>query len=294
MILCFSEIIKGLLHLLRHIRYIHTGRDKQLPNLDRVQPQLICNGLQRHPRFIKHNSRIHQLPQDLPVIILRLRFPAAAARLSWFIRSFLTHRSQNQLIHFEGHLAAIYQNMQFLLINTVTQHFIRRMDTLLPMWKRWISLLLIDQLPVQRFYVVKIIFYCLTKYHLFHLPLLMQLQRQSVRVMKKRHLLAGKIIHTDRLTFDSDLRQLFHRLLHALHTESKMTQTTSLRTAHPLRWIWFCKDLQLRVLIHTQIQLPVPALRTIVFSDNGEAKLVYVEILCGFVVGYDDSDVVYF
>ena len=29
MILCFSEIIKGLLHLLRHIRYIHTGRDKQ-------------------------------------------------------------------------------------------------------------------------------------------------------------------------------------------------------------------------------------------------------------------------
>ena len=105
MILCFSEIIKGLLHLLRHIRYIHTGRDKQLPNLDRVQTQLICNSLQRHPRFIKHNSRIHQLPQDLPGIILRPRFPAAAARLSWFIRSFLTHRSQNQLIHFEGHLA---------------------------------------------------------------------------------------------------------------------------------------------------------------------------------------------
>lgn len=122
----------------------------------------------------------------------------------------------------------------------------------------------------------------------------MQLQRQSVRVMKKRHLLAGKIIHTDRLTFNPDLRQLFHRLLHTLHTESKMTQTTSLRTAHPPRWIWFCKNLQLRVLIHTQIQLPVPALRTIVFTDNGEAKLVYVEIFGGFVVGYDDSDVVYF
>ena len=42
------------------------------------------------------------------------------------------------------------------------------------------------------------------------------------------------------------------------------------------------------MLIHTQIQFPVPALRTVVFSDNGEAKLVYVEILCGFVVGYDD------
>ena len=48
------------------------------------------------------------------------------------------------------------------------------------------------------------------------------------------------------------------------------------------------------MLIHTQIQFPVPALRTVVFSDNGEAKLVYVEILCGFVVGYDDCDVVYF
>lgn len=105
MILCFSEIIKGFLHLLRHIRYIHTSRDKQLPNLDRIQPQLICNSLQRHPGIIKHNSRIHQLFKDLPGIILRLRFPAATARPSWFIRSFLTHRSQNQLIHFEGHLA---------------------------------------------------------------------------------------------------------------------------------------------------------------------------------------------
>lgn len=124
--------------------------------------------------------------------------------------------------------------------------------------------------------------------------LLMQLQRQSVRVMKKRHLLTGKIIHTDRLTFDPDLRQLFHRLLHTLHTKSKMTQTTSLWTAHPLRWIWFCKNLQLRMLIHTQIQLPVPALRTVVFSDNGKAKLVYVEIFGGFVVRYYDGNVVYF
>lgn len=218
MILCFSEIIKGHLHLLRHIRCIHTGRDKQLPNLDRVQPQLICNGLQRHPGIIKHNRRIHQLLKDLPGIILRLRFPAATSGPSWFIRSFLTHRLQNQLIHFEGHLAVICKYIQFLLTNTVMQHFIRRMDTFLPMWKRWITLLLIDQLPVQRFYVVKILFYCLTKYHLFHLPLLMQLQRQSVRVMKKCHLLAGKIIHTDRLTFDSDLRQFLHRLLHTLHT----------------------------------------------------------------------------
>ena len=72
MILCFSEIIKGLLHLLRHIRYIHSCRDKKLPNLDRVQTQLICNSLQRHPRFIKHNSRIHQLLKDLSGIILRL------------------------------------------------------------------------------------------------------------------------------------------------------------------------------------------------------------------------------
>ena len=170
MILCFSEVIKGLLHLLRHIRCIHTSRDKQLPNLDRVQPQLICNSLQRHPLFIKHNSRIHQLLQDLPGIILRLRFPAATSGPSWFIHSFLTHRSQNQLIHFEDHLAATCQNIQFLLINTVMQHFIRRMDTFLPMCKRWITLLLIDQLPVQRFYVVKIIFYCLTKCHLFQSP----------------------------------------------------------------------------------------------------------------------------
>ena len=50
----------------------------------------------------------------------------------------------------------------------------------------------------------------------------MQLQRQSIRVMEESHLLAGVIIHADWLTFNPYLRQLIHRLLHAIHAERKM------------------------------------------------------------------------
>ena len=85
----------------------------------------------------------------------------------------------------------------------------------------------------------------------------MQLQRQSVRVMEESHLLAGVIIHTNWLTFNSDLRQLIHCLVHALHVECKVTQTAGLRAIHTLRRILLCKNLQLCVLIDTQIQLPV-------------------------------------
>ena len=46
----------------------------------------------------------------------------------------------------------------------------------------------------------------------------MQLQRQSIRVMEESHLLSSIIVNTNRLTFNAYLRQLIHRLLHALHT----------------------------------------------------------------------------
>ena len=48
------------------------------------------------------------------------------------------------------------------------------------------------------------------------------------------------------------------------------------------------------MVIDTKIQLPVLALRAVVFSDDRESQLVYIEILCGFIVRYDDCDVVYF
>ena len=53
--------------------------------------------------------------------------------------------------------------------------------------------------------------------------LFMQFQRQSIRVMEESHLLAGIIIHTDRLTFNANFRQFSDRLLHAIHAERKMT-----------------------------------------------------------------------
>ena len=52
--------------------------------------------------------------------------------------------------------------------------------------------------------------------------LLMQLQRQSVRVMKESHLLAGIIINPNRLTVNTGLCQFFHRLFHTVYAERKM------------------------------------------------------------------------
>ena len=93
----------------------------------------------------------------------------------------------------------------------------------------------------------------------------MQLQRQSVRVMEEGHLLAGIIVNTDWLTFNPNLCQFFHCLLHAVNAERKMTQPTGLRAIHTLRRIFLSKNLQLRVFIDTKIQLPVLALRAVVF-----------------------------
>ena len=122
----------------------------------------------------------------------------------------------------------------------------------------------------------------------------MQLQRPTVRVMEKSHLLASIIIHTDQLTFNSDLCQLFHRLLHAVYAERKMTQTTGLRPIYTLRRIFLCENLQLRKLIDAQIYLPVFTLRTVVFSDDREPQFVHIKILCSFVVRYDDCNMMYF
>ena len=112
--------------------------------------------------------------------------------------------------------------------------------------------------------------------------------------MEESHLLAGIIIHTNWLTFNSYLRQLVHRLLHAINAERKVTQTTCLRAVHTLRRVFLSKNLQLRVFIDTKIQLPVLALRAIVFSDNREAQFVYIKILCSFVIRYDNCNMMYF
>lgn len=112
----------------------------------------------------------------------------------------------------------------------------------------------------------------------------MQFQRQSVRVVEESHLFASITIHMDRLTFNSNLCQLIHCLFHAIHAECKMAQTTDLRAIHALRWILFCENFQLRVVIDTKIQLPVLTLWTVVFSDDRESQLVYIKILGNFVV----------
>ena len=112
----------------------------------------------------------------------------------------------------------------------------------------------------------------------------MQFQWQSVWGMEGSHLLADIIINSNWLTFDSYLCQLLHRLLHAINTKCKVTQPTGLWTVHTLRWILFCKDLQLCVFVNTQIQLPVFTLLAKISPDNREAQLVYIKILGSFVV----------
>ena len=123
--------------------------------------------------------------------------------------------------------------------------------------------------------------------------LLVQFQRQSIRIVEECHLLAGIIIHTDCFTFNPNFCQLPHSLLYAVYAERKMTQPTGFWTIHTLRWIFLSKNLQLCVFIDTKIQLPVFSLRAVVFSDDREAQLVHIEILSCFVVRYDDCDVVY-
>lgn len=85
----------------------------------------------------------------------------------------------------------------------------------------------------------------------------MQLQRQSIRVMKKCHLISGVLIHSDRFAYNPDFFQLFHCLLYTVHTERQMPEPTGFRSIHTLRWICFCKNLQLCMFIDAQIQLPV-------------------------------------
>ena len=89
--------------------------------------------------------------------------------------------------------------------------------------------------------------------------------------MEEGHLLAGIIVNTNRLTFNTYLRQLIHRLLHTLYTESKVTQPTCFRAVHTLRRFFLSENLQFCVLIDTQIQLPVLALRAVVLSDDRES-----------------------
>ena len=124
--------------------------------------------------------------------------------------------------------------------------------------------------------------------------LLVQFKRQTVWVMEESHLLASVIIHTDWLTFNPDLCQLIHCLLHTLYTESKMTQTAGFRAVHTFRRIFLSENLQLCGFIDTKIQLTVLALQAVVFSDDREAQFVYIKILCSFVVRYDDCNMMYF
>ena len=76
--------------------------------------------------------------------------------------------------------------------------------------------------------------------------------------MEESHLLIGIVIHTDWLAFNSYLRQFFHRLLHALHAERKVTQPTGFRAVHTLRRIFLSENLQLCVFIGKRQILRLP------------------------------------
>ena len=80
----------------------------------------------------------------------------------------------------------------------------------------------------------------------------MQLQRQSIRVMEEGHLLAGIIVNTNRLTFNSSFCQLIHCLFYVINAERKMTQTTGLWAVYTFRRVFLSENLQLCVFIDTQ------------------------------------------
>ena len=55
-----------------------------------------------------------------------------------------------------------------------------------------------------------------TAWFSFFFILLMQLQRQSIRVVEENHLLAGVIIHADWLTFHPNFCQFHHPMFESL------------------------------------------------------------------------------
>ena len=98
--------------------------------------------------------------------------------------------------------------------------------------------------------------------------LFMQFQWQTVRILEEGHFLACVSIYTYWLTFNTNFCQFFYRLFNTLHAKSQMAKATCLRTIHTLWRIRFCEDFQFCILIHSQIQFPVVAFRTVVFTDN--------------------------
>lgn len=68
----------------------------------------------------------------------------------------------------------------------------------------------------------------------------MQLQRQTIRVMKESHHLAGIIIHTDWLTFTSERCQFFHCLLRSISFISVANYTATFRKYRVNSWSSVC------------------------------------------------------
>ena len=81
-VLCFSEGIKGLPDELCRVRLVDPCCDEQLPNLDRVEGQGVCDGLQGHFVRIKVSSRFHLLCQVLGCTVLWLRWLPPSAGLA--------------------------------------------------------------------------------------------------------------------------------------------------------------------------------------------------------------------
>lgn len=120
----------------------------------------------------------------------------------------------------------------------------------------------------------------------------MQLQWQSIRVKEERHFLSGIIVGSDRLALDAHLRQRFYLGLDVFHVEGKVAKAAGLRAAGTLGWIFLCENFQLGVLVHPQVQLPVPPCRAIIFPDDLKAQLLNIKALGGLIVGHDNGDMV--
>lgn len=76
--------------------------------------------------------------------------------------------------------------------------------------------------------------------------------------------------------------QLFDSFIHAFHPERQMSQATSFRPTDPLRWIFFSKDFELCIFIHTQIKFPVIPFSPIVFTNDSKAQLLDIKLFCFF------------
>ena len=118
----------------------------------------------------------------------------------------------------------------------------------------------------------------------------MDFQRKAIRVEEESHFLPSISVRPNGLARDAPLSKLFYLGLDVFHMESQVAQAAGFRAADSLRRVFLRENLQFRIGIYAQIQLPIPPFRPIFFPYHLETQPVNIKLLRRLIIGYDDSN----